>query len=57
MRREIMLKREEISTFEWKELHNKSVKVFVYEEAGFQISALYEPESQEFYIVSVKEKK
>lgn len=52
-----MLKREEISTFEWKELHNKSVKVFVYEEAGFQISALYEPESQEFYIVSVKEKK
>ena len=52
-----MIKPEEISTFEWKELHSKNVRVFVYEEAGFQISALYEPESQEFYIVSVKDKR
>lgn len=52
-----MIEDEEISTFNWKELDNKNVRVLVTEDSGVQVSALYDPESQEFFIVSVKEVK
>ena len=49
-----LISKEDISTFNWKELHGKDVKVLVYEEEGVQVGALYEPESGEFFIVHVK---
>ena len=52
-----MIQDEEIGTFNWKELHNKNVRVIVTEDSGVQIAALYDPESQEFFIVSVKDVK
>jgi len=52
-----MIEDEEISTFNWKELDNKNVRVLVTEDSGVQVAALYDPESQEFFIVSVKEVK
>ncbi len=45
---------EDIKTFDWKEIHGKTVSVYVYEEDGVQISSLYEEESEEFFIVSIK---
>lgn len=51
------ISKEDVATFNWKELHGKDVKVFVYEEDeedGVQVGALYEPESGEFFIVHVK---
>lgn len=45
---------EDIKTFDWKELHGKTVRVYVYEEEGIQISALYDADSEEFLIVSIK---
>ena len=50
-----MIEDEEISTFNWRELDNKNVRVIVTEDNGVQVAALYDPESQEFFIVSVKE--
>ena len=52
-----MIEDEQLSTFNWKELDNKNVRVIVTEESGVQVAALYDPESQEFFIVSVKESK
>ena len=52
-----MIEDEEISTFSWKELDSKNVRVIVTEDSGVQVAALYDPESQEFFIVSVKEVK
>lgn len=52
-----MIEDEEISTFNWKELDNKNVRVLVTEDSGVQVAALYDPESQELFIVSVKEVK
>lgn len=45
---------DDIKTFDWKELHGKTVSVIVYEEDGVQISSLYEAESKEFFVVSIK---
>ena len=45
---------EDIKIFDWKELHGKTVRVYVYEEEGIQISALYDADSEEFFIVGVK---
>lgn len=52
-----MIEDEEISTFSWKELDNKSVRVIVTEDSGVQVAALYDSESQVFFIVSAKEVK
>jgi len=52
-----MIEDEEISTFNWKELDNKNVRVLVTEDSGVQVAALYDPESQEFFIGSVKDGK
>ena len=46
---------EDIKAFNWKELDGKTVRVYVYEEEGVQISALYEADTQEFFIVSIKQ--
>lgn len=46
-----MIEDEEISTFNWKELDNKNVRVVVTEDSGVQIAALYDPESQEYYLL------
>ena len=46
---------EDATTFNWMELHGKDVRVFVYEEEGYQISVLYEPLVHEFFIISVKQ--
>ncbi len=45
---------EDIKTFNWQELDGKTVRVYVYEEEGVQTSALYEAETQMFFIVSIK---
>jgi hypothetical protein len=50
-----MLDRDDIETFNWKELHGKDVRVLVCEAEGVQISALLENESGEFFIVNVKQ--
>ena len=50
-----MIQDKEIGTFNWEEIHNKNVRVIVTEDSGVQIAALYDPESREFFIVSVKE--
>ena len=50
-----MLDRDDIETFNWKELHGKDVRVRVFDVEGVQISALLEHESGEFFIVNVKQ--
>lgn len=50
-----LITEDDIKTFNWKELHGKDVRVLVYEESNVQIAALYEPEKEEFFIVSVKQ--
>lgn len=50
-----MFDKDDIETFNWKELHGKDVRVLVCEVEGIQIAALLEHESGEFFIVKVKQ--
>lgn len=45
---------ENVSTFNWKELHNRQVTVIVVEDSGMQSVCLYDAESEEIFVVSVK---
>lgn len=49
-----LINEEDISTFKWSELHNKTMRVIVVEDSMMQSAALYDPETQEIFIVSVK---
>lgn len=49
-----LINEEDISTFNWSELHHRVVRVICVEDSGMQSTALYDAETQELFIVSVK---
>lgn len=52
---ECEIKWEDVNTFNWRELHGKQVHVIVVEDGGVQSVCLYDAESEEIFVVSVKE--
>ena len=46
---------EDVSTFNWKELHGKQVHVIVVEDSGVQSATLYDSATKEFFVVCVKQ--
>lgn len=42
-------------SFNWKDLHNKKVRIIVSEDSGFQAVSLYDEETNSIYMVCVKE--
>lgn len=48
------LDKNDIKTFNWKELDGKDVRVVVVEDSGAEVAALFLTETSEFFIVSIK---